>query len=171
MHYIDHHCYRTLGGRLELAAFNRCINRVCALIDGATFNRVKKMAEEFTAEELSIARAEWETAMAEWEENIKTIPELPKPAEPTESIVENKVLKRLPTEVKALCRELVDYLDACSAPVVTSRSQSSGGVSESESYATKSREEQSQDIENMICDYLLSVNDNKGTPLLYRGCV
>lgn len=168
MHYIDHHCYRTLGGRLEIAAFNRCINRACALIDGATFNRVKKMAEELTAEELNVARAEWETAMAEWEEKL---PDTPKPVEPIESTVEREVLRRLPTEVKALCRELVDYLDACSAPVVTSRSQSSGGVSESESYATKSREEQAQDIDNMICDYLLPLTDNKGTPLLYRGCV
>ena len=171
MHYIDHHCYRTLGGRLELAAFNRCINRACALIDGATFNRVKKMAEEFTSEELQKAIAKWELDVAKWEEDIKTLPDLPKPAEPTEKSVENDVRRRLPAEVQALCRELVDYLDACSTPVVTSRSQSSGGVSESESYATKSREEQAQDIDNMICDYLLSVADNKGTPLLYRGCV
>lgn len=168
MHYIDHHCYRTLGGRLEPAAFNRCINRACALIDGATFNRVKKMAEEFTAEELNIARAEWESAMAEWDDKLS---EASKPVEPTENSVASKVIKRLPAEVKALCRELVDYLDACSAPVVTSASQSSGGVSESVSYGTKTREDQAQDIDNMICDYLLPVKDNKGTPLLYRGCV
>ena len=108
MHYIDYHSYRTLGGRLELAAFNRCINRACALIDGATFNRVKKMAEEFTAEELHEARAEWENAMAEWDEKLF---EASKPAEPTENSVESKVIRRLPTEVQALCRELVDYLD------------------------------------------------------------
>jgi len=168
MLYIDYSSYINLGGRLEVAAFYRCINRACALIDGATFNRVKKMAEELTADELKIARADWESAMAEWEGKH---PDTPKPTEPTERTVEDNVITRLPAEVKALCRELVDYLDAYSVSVVTSRSQSSGGVSESESYATKSREEQAQDIDNMICDYLLPVKDNKGTPLLYRGCV
>lgn len=78
----------------------------------------------------------------------------------------------IPEAVKALCRELMDYLtvNTTAERTVTGKSQSSGPVSESESYAVKSNEEQAEEINNIICDYLLSVTDDKGTPLLYRGC-
>ena len=86
----------------------------------------------------------------------------------------NRVLSmdKVPEQVKALCRDLVDYIDnnMNAKGMVSSRSQSSGGVSESESYTVISKEEQLQDIDEMICDYLLSINDDNGTPLLYRGC-
>ena len=79
----------------------------------------------------------------------------------------------VPERVKALCRDLIEYLaiNAITEKVVTSKSQSSGPVSESESYAVKTKEEQAQDIDNMIYDYLMSVNDDNRTPLLYRGCM
>ena len=87
----------------------------------------------------------------------------------------NRILSmnRIPDQVKALCRELVEYIDNNMSVqgTVSSKSQSSGGVSESESYTIKSKEEQLQDIDDMICDYLLSVNDDNGTPLLHRRCV
>ena len=54
---------------------------------------------------------------------------------------------------------------------ITRKSQSAGGVSESESYTVKTKEDFAQDIDSLVCDYLLSVRDDKGTPLLYRGCV
>ena len=78
----------------------------------------------------------------------------------------------IPQKVKALCRDLVDYLARNDATEmsVTSRSQSAGGVSESESYATKTADDVYGDIKNMIYDYLLNVTDDNGTPLLYRGC-
>lgn len=86
----------------------------------------------------------------------------------------NRILSmdKVPAQVKPLCRDLVDYIDnnMSAQGMVSSRSQSSGGVSESESYTIKSKEEQLQDIDDMICDHLLSVNDDNGTPLLYRGC-
>lgn len=74
--------------------------------------------------------------------------------------------------VKFLCCDLVDFLSINSATekTITSKSQTALSVSESENYAVKSKEEQAQDIDNMICDYLLSVTDDNGTPLLYRGC-
>ena len=74
--------------------------------------------------------------------------------------------------VKPLCRDLVEYLakNNTTEIAVTSRSQSAGGVSESESYATKTVDDVYGDIQNMVYDYLLNVTDDNGTPLLYRGC-
>ena len=78
----------------------------------------------------------------------------------------------IPQRVKVLCRDLVEYLARYSTSdmVVSSRSQSAGGVSESESYATKTADDVYGDIQNMIYDYLLNVTDDNGTSLLYRGC-
>ena len=82
-------------------------------------------------------------------------------------------MKTIPQSVKALCRDLVEHISAnsTSEKLVTSRSQSAGGVSESESYEIKSREEIQVDIDNMIADYLMAETDDNGTPLLYRGCI
>ena len=81
-------------------------------------------------------------------------------------------MAEVPQRAKALCRDLVEYLarNDTTAIAVTSRSQSAGGVSESESYATKTADDVYSDIQNMIYDYLLNVADDNGTPLLYRGC-
>ena len=78
----------------------------------------------------------------------------------------------VPQRVRVLCRDLVEYLarNDTTEIAVTSRSQSAGGVSESESYATKTADDVYSDIQNMIYDYLLNVTDDNGTPLLYRGC-
>ena len=82
-------------------------------------------------------------------------------------------MAEVPQRAKALCRDLVEYLARYSTSdmVVSSRSQSAGGVSESESYATKTADDVYGDIQNMIYDYLLNVTDDNGTPLLYRGCL
>ena len=94
------------------------------------------------------------------------------------SIIDNATHNRIeymaevPQRAKALCRDLVEYLarNDTTEIAVTSRSQSAGGVSESESYATKTSNDIYGDIQNMIYDYLLNVTDDNGTPLLYRGC-
>lgn len=81
-------------------------------------------------------------------------------------------MKEVPQKVKPLCRDLLEYLvENNSTKIITSKSQSAGGVSESESYATKNADDMYGDIQNMICDYLLNVTDDKGTPLLYRGAM
>ena len=79
----------------------------------------------------------------------------------------------VPQRAKALCRDLVEYLarNDTTEIAVTSRSQSAGGVSESESYVTKTEVELQADIDNMIADYLMAETDDNGTPLLYRGCI
>ena len=81
-------------------------------------------------------------------------------------------MAEVPQRAKALCRDLVEYLARYSTSdmIVSSRSQSAGGVSESESYVTKTDVELQADIDNMIADYLMAETDDNGTPLLYRGC-
>ena len=75
--------------------------------------------------------------------------------------------------VKACLRDLVEYLasNVSSGKAVTSKSQSAGGVSESESYATKTANDVSTDMLNIIYDYLSTEKDDNGTPLLYRGAM
>ena len=82
-------------------------------------------------------------------------------------------MTEVPQRAKALCRDLIEYLARYSTSdmVVSSRSQSAGGVSESESYVTKTDTELQADIDNMIADYLMAETDDNGTPLLYRGCI
>lgn len=82
-------------------------------------------------------------------------------------------MEEVPQRAKALCRDLVEYLakNDTTETAVTSRSQSAGGVSESESYATKTADDVYGDIQNMIYDYLLNVTDDNGIPLLYRGAM
>ena len=93
-------------------------------------------------------------------------------------VVDNETNNRIekmsvvPSQVKALCRDLVEYFseNLSVGKVVSGFSQSAGGVSESESYVVKSKDEIEQEIIGIIFDYLASVCDDNGTPLLYRGC-
>ena len=81
-------------------------------------------------------------------------------------------MAEVPQRAKALCRDLIEYLvENNGIKVLTSKSQSAGGVSESESYATKTADDVYGDIQNMVYDYLFNVTDDNGTPLLYRGCL
>lgn len=81
-------------------------------------------------------------------------------------------MAEVPQKVKPLCRDLLEYLvENNTVKIVTSRSQSAGGVSESESYATKTADDVYGDIQNMIYDYLLNVTDDNGISLLYRGAM
>lgn len=82
-------------------------------------------------------------------------------------------MKNIPSKAKSLCRDLVEYFaeNSSNSKQVSSCSQSAGGVSESESYVTKSKEDLQADVDDMIVDYLASEVDDDGTPLLYRGCL
>ena len=74
---------------------------------------------------------------------------------------------------KSCVRDLVEYLasNMASGKQVTSKSQSAGGVSESESYATKTTDEINCEMLNIVYDYLATEKDDYGTPLLYRGAM
>lgn len=73
--------------------------------------------------------------------------------------------------VKACVRDLVEYLanNVSNGKSVTSKSQSAGGVSESESYATKNTDEINVEMLNIVYDYLINEFDVDGVPLMYRG--
>lgn len=93
-------------------------------------------------------------------------------------IIDNAIHHRLDSaqeisrKVKACTRDLIEYLAKNEEiGIVTSRSQSAGGVSESESYLTKTADDVYGDIQNILYDYLASETDDNGTPLLYRGCM
>lgn len=94
------------------------------------------------------------------------------------AIIDNATFKRVanmnvvPEQVKLLCRDLVNYLanNPSSDKTLTSKSQTSGPVNESESYKIKTKEEQESEINALTFEYLFSVDDDNGTPLLYRGC-
>ena len=74
---------------------------------------------------------------------------------------------------KACVRDLVEYLanNVSSGKAVTSKSQSAGGVSESESYATKTTDDINAEMLCIVYDYLATEKDDCGTPLMYRGAM
>lgn len=87
---------------------------------------------------------------------------------------QNRISKMsiVPVAVKHLCRDLIEYMhnNLSQDKALSSVSQSQGGASESESYVNKTADDMDNDISNLIYDYLASVTDDNGTPLLYRGC-
>lgn len=123
MIYLDYAQYAEIGGVLEMTAFSRNIDRVCVMIDNATYGRVDKMAV-------------------------------------------------VPRQVKACCRELVEYMAKnVEQGNVSSQSQSAGGVSESVTYTNKTTEDIENECANIIFDFLGNVKTDNGTPLLYRGAM
>lgn len=82
-------------------------------------------------------------------------------------------MSKVPDNAKHLCRDLIEYLvrNNVTDLTVTSRSQSAGAVSESESYAVKTVEEAQEEITRMIYDYLGGCFDDNGNLLLYRGAM
>ncbi len=123
MQYLTYEEYTEIGGTLDLTAFNRNIDRACAMIDLRTQSRI----EEF--------------------ENIPRI-------------------------VKIVCADLVGYIatNTVEKPFLASRSQSAGGVSESESYAIKTADDYANDLDR-IFEPLATVNTKNGISLLYRGAM
>ena len=82
-------------------------------------------------------------------------------------------VKTASQRVKACVRDLVEYLESniANGKTLTSKSQSAGNVSESESYATKTAEDIGGEMGDILRDYLASETDDCGTPLLYRGAI
>jgi hypothetical protein len=123
MTYLTYEEYSNVGGVLDLTAFNRNIDRACAMIDNRTQSRLECFEE-------------------------------------------------IPQIVKVVCADLVDYIanNSVDKAVVTSKSQSAGGVSESESYATKTAEDYSADLDR-IFEPLLVVKTENGVSILYKGAM
>ena len=122
MIYLTYTEYKEIGGTLEETAFNRYIDRACAMIDNRTQSRFECFEE-------------------------------------------------LPQIVKVVCADLVDYIATNTVEnTVTSKSQSAGGVSESESYATKTAEDYFTDLDR-IFEPLAVVKTKNGISILYRGAM
>ena len=76
-----------------------------------------------------------------------------------------------PQIVKVVCVDLIDYIATNTVEkTITSKSQSAGGVSESESYATKTAEDYSADLDR-IFEPLAVVKTKNGINILYRGAM
>ena len=82
-------------------------------------------------------------------------------------------MREIPREVKLCCRDLVEYIatNPLTEKTVSSRSQSAGSVSESESYENKTADDRLKEMQNIVYDYLASVRDDYWMPLLYRGAM
>jgi hypothetical protein len=123
MQYLTYEEYLEIGGTLDLTAFERNIDRACAMIDIRTQSRL---------------------------EAFESIPQI----------------------VKIVCADLLDYIstNTVQKPLVTSRSQSAGGASESESYAVKSAEDYANDLDG-IFEPLATVKTKNGISILYKGAM
>lgn len=94
------------------------------------------------------------------------------------AMIDNRTQSRLecfeevPQIVKFVCADLIDYIaiNTVDKPIVTSKSQSAGGVSESEGYATKTAEDYSADLDR-IFEPLAVVKTKNGISILYRGAM
>lgn len=79
----------------------------------------------------------------------------------------------LSARAKACVRDLCEYLATNKSNLsgnVSSKTQSAGGVSESESYTIKTLDEINAELLCIVYDYLVAETDDNGTPLMYRGC-
>ena len=123
MQYLTYEEYTEMGGTLDLTAFNRNIDRACAMIDIRTQSRL---------------------------EAFETIPKI----------------------VKVVCADLVGFIasNTVEKPTISSKSQSAGGVSESESYVVKTADDYSADIEK-IFEPLAIVKTANNINILYRGAM
>ena len=123
MTYLTYEEYQKIGGICDLTAFNRNIDRACAMIDNRTQSRLECFEE-------------------------------------------------IPQIVKVVCADLVDYIanNSVDKAIVTSKSQSAGGVSESESYAVKTAEDYSADLDR-IFEPLATVKTANGISILYKGAM
>ena len=123
MQYLTYEEYQEIGGKLDLTAFKRNIDRACAMIDIRTQSRL---------------------------ESFEIVPQI----------------------VKTVCADLVGYIanNTVEKPFVSSRSQSAGGVSESESYVAKTADDFANDLDR-IFEPLGVVKTKNGISLLYRGAM
>lgn len=94
------------------------------------------------------------------------------------SMIDNATFNRVhamaevPQKVKACCRDLVEYTatnKTVNEKSVASWSESAGAVSESVSYSTKTDDEMQAEIVDILLDYLYMLDDDNGTPLMYKG--
>lgn len=141
MRYLTYDEYKGIGGTLDETAFERVIDRACGVVDYYTQKRVRNISDGAT---------QIGDGLYIFGSSVGTVVE----------------------QVRACIRDLCECLDTVKTggTSLTSKSQSAGGVSESENYATKTNAEVMAEMREIIFDYLAMETDVDGTPLLYRGC-
>ena len=82
-------------------------------------------------------------------------------------------MEEISSRVKGCVRDLVEYIsnNISSGKAISSKSQSAGGVAESESYSVKTTDEINAEMLCIVYDYLICEKDDYGTPLMYRGAM
>ena len=79
--------------------------------------------------------------------------------------------ENIPSLVKIVCADLVDYISTNTVEKsITSKSQSAGGVSESESYTVKTAEDYAADLDR-IFEPLAIIKTKNGISILYQGAM
>ena len=123
MNYLTYDEYAEIGGDLPLTAYQKNIDRVCAMIDIKTQDRLKA---------------------------FDVIPKI----------------------VKVVCADLLEYCatNVAAKPMIASKSQSAGGVSESETYAIKTADDYDADIDR-IMEPLSAVKTKNGVCITYQGAM
>lgn len=141
MRYLTYDEYINIGGALDETAFERVIDRACGVVDYYTQKRVRNISDGAT---------QIGDELYIFGSSIGTVVE----------------------QVKACIRDLCEHLDSVKVGggKLSSKSQSSGGVSESESYSVRTTAEANAEMQGIVFDYLAMETDVDGTPLLYRGC-
>ena len=93
------------------------------------------------------------------------------------AMIDNRTQSRLecfdeiPQIVKVVCADMVDYISTNTVDkTITSKSQSAGGVSESESYAVKTADDFANDLDR-IFEPLGLVKTKNGIQIDYRGAM
>lgn len=83
-----------------------------------------------------------------------------------------EAFENIPQIVKIVCADLVGYIatNSVEKPFVSSKSQSAGGVSESESYVAKTAEDFASDLDR-IFEPLAVVKTKNGISITYRGAM
>lgn len=82
-----------------------------------------------------------------------------------------KAFEEIPKIVKTVCADLLEYISTNTVTkTVQSKSQSAGGVSESESYAVKTADDYANDLER-IFEPLYVVKTKNGISILYKGAM
>ena len=82
-----------------------------------------------------------------------------------------KFFEEIPQIVKTVCADLVDYISTNKVEkAISSKSQSAGGVSESESYETKTADDFASDLDR-IFEPLAVVKTKNGISITYRGAM
>lgn len=82
-----------------------------------------------------------------------------------------KRFDEIPKLIETVCADLIDYISENTVTKsISSKSQTAGGVSESESYVVKSAEDFASDLDR-IFEPLATITTDTGISLIYRGAM